>query len=75
MSDLCLSRSEIQDLTGTPIRARQIQFLLKNGIRHYIDLHGRAVVLRAALDGAQPAARSAPQWVSNKTLAMRDRER
>jgi len=75
VSGLCLSRSEIQELTGTPIRARQIQFLVKNGIRHYVDLHGRAVVLRAALDGAQPAAKAAPEWVSNKTLAMRGRER
>ncbi|TAA11246.1 DUF4224 domain-containing protein [Pseudoxanthomonas winnipegensis] len=67
MSDICLSRSEIKELTGTPIRARQIQFLLKNGIRHYIDLHGRPVVTRATIEGTPAPEAVAPgTWKSNK---------
>ncbi|WP_152534398.1 DUF4224 domain-containing protein, partial [Xylella fastidiosa] len=36
---LCLSRSEVAELCGTPQRARQAAFLRKNGIRHYLDAH------------------------------------
>ncbi|KRG47390.1 hypothetical protein ARC20_03420 [Stenotrophomonas panacihumi] len=67
MSDLCLSRDELRDLTGTPIRARQLQFLLRNGIRHYIDLNGRPVVMRSTVTGTPQAdAGAAPAWKSNK---------
>ncbi|WP_230950305.1 DUF4224 domain-containing protein, partial [Xylella fastidiosa] len=35
IAGLCLSRTEVAELCGTPQRARQAAFLRKNGIRHY----------------------------------------
>lgn len=63
---LCLTKDEIKALTRTPQKARQLQFLRQNGIRHYIDGHGWPVVLRAAvgIDDA-PAVKAVP-WRSNK---------
>ncbi|HHW4673876.1 MAG TPA: DUF4224 domain-containing protein, partial [Xylella fastidiosa subsp. pauca] len=51
---LCLSRTEVAELCGTPQRARQAAFLRKNGIRHYLDAHDWPVVLRAAIDAMPP---------------------
>ncbi|AYO95609.1 MULTISPECIES: DUF4224 domain-containing protein [Xanthomonas] len=63
-----LSRNEVKDLTGTPFLDRQILFLLRNGIRHYIDLNGRPVVLRSTIEGtpALEASTEAPAWKPNK---------
>lgn len=66
MSELCLSRDEIRDLTRTPIRARQAAFLRANGIRHYLDAHGWPVVLRAAVEGDNAAPSAGKAWKSNK---------
>ncbi|MCS3807857.1 DUF4224 domain-containing protein [Xanthomonas sp. 4461] len=68
MSELCLSRDEVADLCRTPQRARQIAFLRQNGIRHYLDAHGRPVVLRSAIDPAasKSAGAAAAPWKSNK---------
>ncbi|AAO28263.1 DUF4224 domain-containing protein [Xylella fastidiosa subsp. fastidiosa] len=63
---LCLSRSEVAELCGTPQRARQAAFLRKNGIRHYLDAHDWPVVLRAAIDAMPPSAVVRPVWKSNK---------
>lgn len=64
---LCLSRAEVRELTGTPILARQVAFLRANGIRHYLDAHGRPVVLRSAVEGvASPAQPAATEWKPNK---------
>ncbi|WP_115560059.1 DUF4224 domain-containing protein [Xanthomonas arboricola] len=63
-----LSRDEVKDLTGTPYLERQILFLVRNGIRHYIDLNGRPVVLRSTIEGA-PAADAGTEavaWKPNK---------
>jgi hypothetical protein len=38
---LCLSRDEIAGLTQTPRKVRQLEFLRRNGISHYINTHGR----------------------------------
>ncbi|QNH11193.1 DUF4224 domain-containing protein [Xanthomonas sp. SI] len=65
---LCLSRDEIQEFTRTPIRAKQLEFLRRNGIRHYLDNNGRPVVLRAAI-GADPITPTPePAWKPNKAL-------
>ena len=45
-----LNRSELRALTGTPIRARQILWLAKQGWPHVVDLHGRVLVARAFHD-------------------------
>lgn len=67
--DLCLSRREIAALTRTPLKAKQREFLQRNGIRHYLDLHGWPVVLRSAVEGA-PSPPAAPGgWSSNKSAA------
>lgn len=64
---LCLSRDEMRELTGTPIRKRQIRFLVRNGIRHYIDLNGRPVVMRATVEGTdEPTPAGPAAWKPNK---------
>jgi hypothetical protein len=66
-NEIRLSRDEVEDLTGTPYLQRQIAFLVKNGIRHYLDLNDRPVVLRCTIEGT-PAAADAelPAWKPNK---------
>ncbi len=64
-AELCLSRTEIKELTHTPQKARQLQFLRQNGIRHYIDAHGWPVVLRNAVNPEEPKQKSAG-WTPNK---------
>lgn len=67
MTDLCLSRKEIAELTRTPLKARQAAFLRQNGIRHYLDGHGWPVVLRSAVEGnPAPAGGDAGAWKPNK---------
>ena len=65
MTDLVLSRTEIKDLTRTPIQARQVAFLRANGIRHYLDGHGWPVVLRSSVEGGT-GAKPAPAWTPRK---------
>ena len=64
--NLCLSRTEIAELTRAHTRARQLAFLRKNGIRHYVDAHGWPVVTRAAVDGVPDKAPAKPAWQSSK---------
>ncbi len=63
---LTLSRAEIAELTRTPQRRRQVEFLQRNGIRHFIDQHGRPVVTRAAVEGWPAQAQSDAPWKPNK---------
>lgn len=63
---LCLSRAEVRELTGTPILARQVAFLRTNGIRHYLDAHGRPTVLRSAVEGSPAPAEPPESWKPNK---------
>ncbi len=63
---LCLSISEIAELTRTSRRANQCRFLRENGIRHYVDSHGRPVVLRAAVEGDPKSEQDRAAWKSNK---------
>lgn len=59
-----LSREEVRELTGTPQRRRQLEFLRRNGIRHYVDTHGWPVVLRSAIEPTPD--RAATEWTPNK---------
>lgn len=63
----CLTRDELTELCRTPRKARQLQFLRQNGIRHYLDAYGWPVVTRAAI-GADPVGpvEAVPEWRSNK---------
>lgn len=66
MSELVLSRTEIAELTRTPLRKRQVAFLRSNGIRHYVDAYGWPVVLRAAVEGGDTAPDAGKAWKPNK---------
>lgn len=44
---LRLTRDELRELTGSPIRRRQIDWLREHAWRHEIDVHGWPVVSRA----------------------------
>ena len=68
-AELCLSRSELRELTRTPIKARQVAFLTRNGIKHYVDAHGWPVVLRSTLEGDDAKAVAGRPWKSNKAKA------
>ena len=63
---LCLSRDEIAELTRSPQKARQVEFLRMNGIRHYVDAHGWPVVTRAAVEGEREPAQDRKSWKPNK---------
>ena len=62
-----MSHAEIAAFCRTPQKARQIRFLQKNGIRHYIDSHGRPVVLWSAINGVTIEVSAVQKnWKSNK---------
>lgn len=63
---LCLSRTEIAEFTRSRTRAGQVAMLVKNGIRHSLDLHGWPVVTRSAVESVPDQAQAAPTWKSNK---------
>jgi hypothetical protein len=63
---LCLTRDELAELTRCKLKAGQVAFLRKNGIRHYVDAHGWPVVTRAAVEGREEAAQAAPTWKPHK---------
>ena len=63
---LCLSRSEIAELTRAQTRKRQISFLVQNGVRHYVDGHGWPVVTRAAVEGAAEPEQDRGSWKPRK---------
>lgn len=64
---LCLSRDEIAELTRSKLKAKQVAFLVRNGIRHYVDAYGWPVVTRAAVGvGSESPAKAVPEWRSNK---------
>lgn len=65
-ADIALSKDEVRQLCRTPIKARQVAFLISNGIRHYVDAHGWPVVLRSSLDGSKAPTREAGGWKPNK---------
>jgi hypothetical protein len=46
-----LTPSELEHLTGYRIQAKQIEWLRKNGVPHYVNALGRPVVTKEALYG------------------------
>ncbi|QHG87980.1 DUF4224 domain-containing protein [Xanthomonas sp. NCPPB 1638] len=66
MAELCLSRDEVAALCRSPQRARQELFLRKNGIKHYLDVHGWPVVLRSAIDPTEKKTAIVAAWSPNK---------
>lgn len=63
---LCLTRDELTELCRTPRKARQLQFLRQNGIRHYLDGYGWPVVTRAAVEGQKDSEQADRPWKPNK---------
>lgn len=63
---LRLSRSEVRELCGTPIKARQCEFLRRNGIAHYLEADGTPVVLRAAIEPRAERREDSATWKPNK---------
>lgn len=64
--ELCLSKDEVRQLSRTPQKARQLEFLRRNGIRHYVDAYGWPVVLRSAVGASSPQPTAPPVWKPNK---------
>lgn len=66
-TELCLSRKEMRELCGTPLKDRQYAFLRSNGIRHYKGLDDRPRVLRSTVEGSDAAGiKPAAKWKPNK---------
>lgn len=67
-NELCLSRKEMRELCGTPLKDRQFAFLRANGIRHYKGLDDRPRVLRSTIEGVgdEAAAKAIATWKPNK---------
>lgn len=56
MSDLFLTMTQLQELTGLSQSAAQVRWLQKNGIRHYVRADGRPSVTVAAIEGREGQA-------------------
>ena len=69
MSELFLTREEVAELTGAKTRAKQVQVLQRNGVRHWINAAGWPVVARSAVDGLQAPPAPAQTWRSNRDAA------
>lgn len=65
---LFLSRSQVAELTGARTRRRQIDVLVRNGIRHTINASGWPVVTLAAVEGRHEQEQT-PKWTPNKRAA------
>lgn len=63
---LCLSKTEVAELSRSRLRKKQVKFLVSNGIRHYLDDHGWPVVPRSAIDPTPAPAQDKPRWSPNK---------
>lgn len=63
---LCLTRDEIAELTRAKGRAKQVAFLVRNGIRHYLDDRGWPVVTRAAIEGQPDSVQTPAPWKPRK---------
>ncbi|GGA28728.1 DUF4224 domain-containing protein [Dyella nitratireducens] len=67
---LCLYCDELAEVTRTRLKRKQVEFLVRNGIRHYVDAHGWPVVTRAAIGiGSEVETKIAPKpWHPNKAI-------
>jgi len=57
-----LTRDELKHLTGTADRRRQAECLRANRIAFTLDVFGRPVVTRAAIEGQAKAEPTAEAW-------------
>lgn len=59
---LFLTRDEVKQLTGTSDRKRQIECLRQNRIAFTMDVFGRPVVTRSAIEGKPAKAEEKQGW-------------
>jgi hypothetical protein len=65
-----LGRNELRELTGTPMRTRQILWLATQGWPHVIDVHGRVLVARAYHDKQMGIIESQTSRSPSKRMAQ-----
>lgn len=63
-----LSRAEVEEITRTPIRTRQLAFFCQNRIPHYVNEYNRVIVLRKAVGAPERPDAPSPVWRSNKEV-------
>ena len=51
-----LTRAEIAELTGYVRPSKQIEWLARNGVKHWVAATGWPMVPRSAVDGTKPQA-------------------
>lgn len=73
MSALFLTSEEVSELTGAKIKKRQVEWLRRSGLRFWVNLAGRPIVPRSAIDGLppQPGERVREKW--QPAVLMRDK--
>jgi len=49
-------------------KIKQLEFLRRNGIRHYFDAHGWPVVTHATVEGMKDSEQAPKPWKSNKAI-------
>lgn len=50
---LFLTRAQVRELTGTTLRAKQIEVLKRNGVPHIVNAAGWPVVALSAIEGGR----------------------
>ncbi|MBK0054356.1 DUF4224 domain-containing protein [Stenotrophomonas sp. S39] len=68
MNGEMLSRCEVEEITRTPIRVRQLAFFTQNRIPHYVNEYNRVIVLRKAVGAPERPDAPRPVWRSNKEV-------
>lgn len=68
MSGEVLSRAEVEEISRTPIRSRQLDFFRQNGIQHHVNEYNRVIVLRKAVGAPLTADSPRLAWRSNKAV-------
>lgn len=63
--NICFTKKEIAEICRTSRKARQIAFLCRNGVKHFIDAQGWPVVLRSAVEGEKIVNVDVEPWVPN----------
>jgi len=68
MSGEVLSRAEVEEISRTPIRSRQLDFFRQNGIQHHVDDYNRVIVLLKEVGAPVTADSPKLEWRSNKAV-------
>lgn len=66
MNGEVLSRAEVEEITRTPIKVRQLAFFTQNRIPHYVNEYNRVIVLRKTVGLPERLDVPKPAWRFNK---------